>query len=566
MKYLYNIAKKYKFLIAVYIVMGLLQSFLQSFGSSYFQRVIDNFTNNDLTILNIVIYGVVMISLYIISYLDEYPWRKLEHGIFLNLKINALRKISVIDYLEYVKIGTGTLIQQIENGASAGGGILFNFYLRIISELLPAMIFSFIFIFTINRVVAVTILSGYIVVFIITNLLLKILYKFKENILVNEEKFNHFLVRGFMEMVVFRVNRRFPGEIKKTETAAGEIISNKVKMSLIHEAFFAVFAILVGFIKIGIIAYGWSTKNLTIGAIVALIALVENAYTPIAIFNVLYVQYKLDKVAFERYTDFLDAKEDSRLTQGILLSDISGDIAFSQVAFKYNERVILQDLNLGIEKGKTIAFVGESGSGKSTVVKLLAGLLQPDSGCITIDGIRLAEINLNSFYQYIAYLSQEPPVFNGTLRENLIFDDKIDDSLLLEALKQTGLWTLYEQLENGLDTPLGERGVSLSGGERQQLALARLWFTGANVIIFDEATSAIDNLTENIVMENVMTLLAGKTVIAIAHRLDSIKSFDQIILFQDGHIAEQGNFEELLGRRSHFHELYFRNRQSTLQK
>lgn len=559
MKHLREIAKKYKTLMLVYLVLGLAQAFLQSFGSRYFQKVIDNFTNNTLSVSNIVIYGTAMILLYIICYLNEYPGRKLEHGIGLSLKTNALRKMSVIDYLSYVKLGTGTLIQRIENGASAGSNILFGFYLRLAGGLLPEMLFSIAFIFAINRTVMIAILFGYIIVFAVTNLLLKALYRVKANILVNEEKLNHLLVRGFMEMVVFRVNRRFAYEIKKAETASGEIVSSKVKMTLIHEAFFTIFAILVGFVKIGIILYGWTTRALSIGEIVALIALVDNAYVPIAIFNVLYVQYKLDRVAFARYTEFLDAKEDEHLTQGIAVNEIKGDILFSGISFHYKEREIFNNFNLQIGQGKKVAFVGESGSGKSTAVKLLVGLLHPRDGHIIAGGIDLSQINLNSYYEKIAYLPQEPPVFDGTLRENLVFDDAVDDDALIEAIKKAGLDGLYSKLEDGLNTPLGERGISLSGGERQQLALARLWFSKAEIVIFDEATSAIDNLTEEAVMKNVMNLLSGKTVIAIAHRLDSIISFDDILVFKDGCIVEHGKFEELIEKRQYFHELYSRS-------
>jgi len=335
-------------------------------------------------------------------------------------------------------------------------------------------------------------------------------------------------------------------------------------MKLIHEAFFTIFVILVTFLKIGIIVYGWTTKSLSIGEIVALITLIENAYMPIAIFNVCYVQYKLDLVAYARYTDFLDAKDDVYLTEGIEVPEIKGALSFSGIGFKYNEREIFNDLNYEIQQGKATAFVGESGSGKSTAVKLLVGLLHPHTGRIMVDGLDLSEIKLNSFYKHITYLPQEPPIFDGTLRENLVFDDVVDDDDLIEAIRKTGLESLYAKLENGLDTPLGEKGVSLSGGERQQLALARLWFSKANLVIFDEATSAIDNLTEKAVMKNVMNLLSGRTVIAIAHRLDSIRTFDNIVVFQNGRIVEQGRFDELIEKQQYFYELYNRAAQKSL--
>jgi len=325
-----------------------------------------------------------------------------------------------------------------------------------------------------------------------------------------------------------------------------------------HEAFFTIFAILVGFVKIGIIIYGWTTGALTIGQIVALLLLVDNAYQPIAIFNVDYVAYKLDKIAFARYAEFLDSKEDVRLSQGDAVSALKGSISFSSVGFSYGEREIFNDLNLSIGNGKSIAFVGESGSGKSTAVKLLVGLLQPDKGTVVVDNFDLNKINLNSYYEHMAYLPQEPSVFNGTLRENLVFDETVDDTTLMNALANAELDGLFSKLDKGLDTPLGERGITLSGGERQQLALARLWFSNARIIILDEATSAIDNLTEESVMKNVMASLKGKTVIAVAHRLDSIKAFDNIILFQDGRITEQGQFADLIDKRQSFYELYNR--------
>jgi ATP-binding cassette subfamily B protein len=330
-------------------------------------------------------------------------------------------------------------------------------------------------------------------------------------------------------------------------------------MKMIHEAFFTVFAILVAIIKIGVIAYGWASKALSIGQIVALIALVDYAYQPIAVINVSYVQYKLDKVAFARYAEFLDEKEESRLAEGENVSGLKGEVSFIKVGFYYNNREILNDFNLDLPHKKKTAFVGESGSGKSTVVKLLVGLLRPETGVIEVDGFDLSKINLYSYFKHIAYLPQEPSIFDGTLRENIIFDEAIDDDALLEIISKVGLGDLYDKLDNGLDTPLGEKGVSLSGGERQQLALARLWFSDAAIVIFDEATSAIDNLTEEAVMQNVMAILNEKTVISIAHRLDSIKSFDNILVFQDGRIVEQGNFIGLMEKRQAFYELYNRS-------
>ena len=140
-------------------------------------------------------------------------------------------------------------------------------------------------------------MAGYLIVFLVTNLLLKGLYQIKENILTNEEELNHFLVRGFMEMPLFRMKRQFPGEIGKASKAKRIIVASKIKMTMIHEAFFTIFAVLVACLDVGILACAWKNSHLSVGSVVALITLIDNAYTPIAIFSVIYVQYKLNKTA-----------------------------------------------------------------------------------------------------------------------------------------------------------------------------------------------------------------------------------------------------------------------------
>ena len=198
------------------------------------------------------------------------------------------------------------------------------------------------------------ILIGYIVEFVTTNLLLKVLYQIKEGILSNEEVMNHILVRGFMEMVVFRINKRFKHEIEKAEQARKDIVKSKVKMKLIHESFFTIFALLVIIIKIFIMTFGWLTNSLSIGAIIALITLIDNAYIPIAIFNVLFVQYKLDNTAFKRYTDFLGVNEDEQLDKGYKVTVLKADILFNDIKFTYDNRIILDRFNYISETGKKL--------------------------------------------------------------------------------------------------------------------------------------------------------------------------------------------------------------------
>ena len=559
MRYIKEVLKKNRIWVLVYIGLGILNAFMANYKADYFQKVIDGLADRTLAFAGVVTYGVILLVNYCMNYLDNYPEKKLEHGIYLDFKLLSLGKISTIDYAEYQKIGTGKLVQRIENGSSAGRNVLFNFWLRLIRDLLPTIVFSVYFIWKIDKKVTYVLFVGYMLIFIITNILLKFLYKIKEKILNSEELLNHYLVRGFMEMLVFRISKQFPNEIKKTRNAKEDIVSSKVKMNMIHEAFFTIFAILVALLDIGILFYAWKTHNLTVGSVVALIALIDNAYTPIAIFNVLYVQYKLDKASYKRFEEFLGLKDDDQLRNGNAINTDVGEIAIKNLSFQYEERKIIDDLSLSIKKGEKIAFVGESGSGKSTLIKILLGLLKYNQGQVCLGGMELSGICLNHLYDRVSYLSQDAPVFDGTIKENLVFEKKVSEEQMLGALREVQLFRFVENLEEGLDTEIGEKGTCLSGGEKQRLALARLWFEDSELVILDEATSAMDNLTEEIVMKAVMQKLKDKTVIAIAHRLNSIAGFDRIILFRDGKIVGQGTFEELLRTDSYFMDLYNAN-------
>ena len=559
MRYIKEILKKNRIWVLVYIGLGIFNAFMANYKADYFQKVIDGLADRTLAFAGVATYGFILLVNYCMNYLDNYPEKKLEHGIYLDFKLLSLRKISTIDYTEYQKIGTGKLVQRIENGSTAGRNVLFNFWLCLIRDLLPTIVFSVYFIWKIDKKVTYVLFVGYMLIFIITNILLKFLYKIKEKILNSEELLNHYLVRGFMEMLIFRMSKQFPNEIKKTNNAKESIVSAKVKMNMIHEAFFTIFALLVAMLDIGILFYAWKTKNLTVGSVVALIALIENAYTPIAIFNVLYVQYKLDKASYKRFEEFLGLKDDDQLRNGNAINADVGEIAIKNLSFQYGEQKIIDDLSLSIKKGEKIAFVGESGSGKSTLIKILLGLLKYNQGKVRLGDMELSGICLNNLYDRVSYLSQDAPAFDGTIKENLVFEKKVSEEQMLGALSEVQLSHLVENLAEGLNTEIGEKGTCLSGGEKQRLALARLWFEDSELVILDEATSAMDNLTEENVMKSVMQKMKDKTVIAIAHRLNSIVGFDRIILFREGKIVGQGTFEELLRTDSYFMDLYNAN-------
>lgn len=544
-------------MIIFYVLIGIIINFLDLYSVTYYQKILDAFQFQTLTIVPLITYGVLLLISTILGYIENYPEQQVKNKLYLDFKLQSLKKMKSIDYLEYQKIGTGRLTQKAEDGATASRDIMINFWLKLFRYLLPTAIFSLIFIFRVKKEYVLFVFLGYIIVVIISNLILKKLYKLKESILLNQEFLNKHLVRGFMELVVFRTNKKFDTELKVTKEGIKNIVDGKTKIKLVHEIFFTVFALIVNILKVVVLGYAVLKFDLSVGAVVTVISLLGKAYEPIAIFNVEYVDYKLNKVTVNKYIELLDIKDDEALNSGLKLKELSGNVEFKNVSYSYNnEKNIINNLSFKINKNSSVALVGESGSGKSTIIKLIMGLIKYDKGNILIDGKELSKLNLNSFYDNVTYVSQEAPIFDGTLRENLIFDKKIPDEEIIKVLNLVCLDKFYEKLENGLDTELGEKGVRMSGGERQRVALARLFFDDSKIIILDEATSAMDNITEKLVMGNVVKQLDNKTLVVIAHRLETIKDVDKIYVLSDGIIQEEGKYNELLDKNGYFTKLY----------
>ena len=541
--------------ISVYLILGLLLSFLKNFNASCYEKLIASFADPQSDGSVLILYSAVLAALCTLGYIENKPEQRLFYNVYYDYKLKALEKVSLLSYESYCRISTGALIQKIENGAEAGKKILCDFYLCMIRELVPSVLFSIYFIWKIDPRITYLILGSYLLVFLVANYLLKALYRIKEKILVSEEEVNHFLVRGLMEMPLFRLYNYFGSERKKALTARKQVVKGKVRMTMIHEAFFTIFAFFVVAIKISLLVYGWNTKSIGIGSIVALLALIDNTYTPVAIFNVLFVQYKLDKLSFDRYEKFLSQEEDPRLKTGKRLEQLSFPIQIRSLTFTLNDRTLLDHLSLTIHKGEKIALVGESGSGKSTLLKILAGLYRCEKDRVYLGREDLSAIALSSYFCRLSFVSQDSSIFDGTVRENILLDFG-EESCMQKAKEDLALQSLFSRFQNGADTALGEKGIRLSGGERQKISLARLWNKDSDLILLDEPTSAMDNLTEEHILKTILEHFREKTMIAVMHRFNHLHQFQRILVFQDGRLLGDGTFEELMAENLYFRDLY----------
>jgi ABC-type multidrug transport system fused ATPase/permease subunit len=250
--------------------------------------------------------------------------------------------------------------------------------------------------------------------------------------------------------------------------------------------------------------------------------------------------------------------EDDSAVRTIKMGKINGDIAFNNVSFEYEAgKTVLNNVSFDAAAGTVTALVGTSGSGKTTIAGLVATFLNPTAGKITADGIDVSQVNLDSYRSQLGVVLQDDFLFEGTIRENILFprpDASVDD--LLRAVKAAHVHEFTDRFEKGLDTVIGERGVKLSGGQRQRIAIARAILANPRILILDEATSNLDTESESFIQESLRTLMKGRTTFVIAHRLSTIRQADQILVIEHGQIAERGKHQELIDLKGRYFELY----------
>nr|CAD1834787.1 unnamed protein product [Ananas comosus var. bracteatus] len=246
------------------------------------------------------------------------------------------------------------------------------------------------------------------------------------------------------------------------------------------------------------------------------------------------------------------SKVDSSSKEGVVLANVKGDIEFRHVAFKYPSRPnipIFTNFSLTIHSGKTVALVGESGSGKSTVISLLERFYDPDSGKILFDGVEIETLRVSWLRQQMGLVSQEPVLFNDTIRTNIAYgkEGEASEEEIVKVAKTANAHQFISGLPQGYDTPVGERGIQLSGGQKQRIAIARAILKDPTVLLLDEATSALDAESEHVVQEALDRVMVGRTTVVVAHRLSTIKGADMIVVLKNGMIVEKGRHETLMG-------------------
>lgn len=306
----------------------------------------------------------------------------------------------------------------------------------------------------------------------------------------------------------------------------------------------------------------WSASHILDGAVfITYVIIFAQVMAPAKAFSTGYYNVEKGLASLERIDKILHAEITvTEIANPRPIGTFEKEIEFKNVSFAYqrgDSGYALQDINLKIPKGKTIAIVGQSGSGKSTLADMLPRFYDPTGGIITIDGIPLNELSISQLRNLMGIVTQDTVLFNDTVKNNIAFGMKnVTDEQVIQAAKVAHAHEFISRMENGYETNIGDRGGKMSGGERQRMSLARAILKNPPILILDEATSALDTESERLVQDALTQLMTNRTSIVIAHRLSTIKNADEIIVMQSGHIVERGTHAALLSQNGVYKKLY----------
>ena len=351
-------------------------------------------------------------------------------------------------------------------------------------------------------------------------------------------------------------------EHKVFEAGVEELFQN-VKKSLTTTAFMtSASTFLIGVATTGVMGFGGykiMQDELTIGDLLMFTVLLGTMVAPIVQMSNIGSQLTEALAGLDRTEELMNMTPESDEEERVLLLEqVKGDMVFENVSFAYEEeKEVLHDISFQVKSGSVVALVGSSGSGKSTIAGLAASFLNPQSGKITIDGQDMSKVNLNSFRQHLGVVLQDDFLFEGTIRENILFPrPNASEEELHEAVKAAYVDEFTDRFDEGLDTLIGERGIKLSGGQRQRIAIARAVLANPKILILDEATSNLDTESEALIQKSLAKLTEGRTTFVIAHRLSTIRKANQILVIENGRIAEEGTHDELIAKEGRYYNLF----------
>lgn len=561
MKFVWKYAKSEKKKIIVYFllsVFGICFSILFPFMSAKQIVLLTNESIKQFIYMSVIVFICILLE-DTLDYFKSKLYQKIFRQIYINIQSDLGAEILKLSNQTLEENGSGIFIQRLI-GDTKNISTIFTDLNRYINGII-ANIGILITYFVLSKIVFIFVLFAFSIRMIIEVLRINIYNKNNANYKKSNDAMTSFtgeIVRGAEDIKMLNGEKSFLDELR---TRFENLNSEKYNMENINLTYLVIrwyWAAISLFVISFIIGISVLNGSLAVATGIVLFnfgnrynSLVQN----ITGFHELIKKFNLSAT---RIFDIFEDKKYVKETFGDKhLDKVDGNFEFKNVSFKYNENKVLNHLNFKVKANETVAFVGKSGAGKTTIFNLLCKMYDNYDGKITIDGVDIKELDKDSIRGNITIVSQNPYIFNMSIRDNLKLVKKdLTEEEMIEACHLAALDDFIESLPLKYDTIVGEGGITLSGGQKQRLAIARAFVQKTEIILFDEATSALDNETQAKIQQAIDNLQQEYTILIIAHRLSTVKNADRILMIEDGRIVAEGKHNELIKNCKSYKELY----------
>lgn len=556
--------KPHKKLFGIDLFCAFLISICDLFYPMITRNIINDYVPNKALRL-LIIWGAILLLIYIIKLVLNYFIQYWGHVVGVRMQAdmrrNIFKHLQKLPFSYFDNNKTGVIMSRIMNDlmeiselAHHGPEDLFISIIMLVG--------SFIVLCTIN--VKLTIITFAFIPFLIWYAIKK---RIKMNEAFKETRVKIGDVNAALENSIagVRVSRAYTSrkyEIEKFETGNGLFQKAREYAYKTMAEFYSGMYFIVDFLGLVVLVLGGYfayQQVISIGDYVAYLLYIKLFMDPIKRLINFIEQLQSGMTGFERFQELMAVDEEEDSVDAIEIGEVEGNIAFESISFKYDdeETHVLQDLNLDIKAGQTVALVGPSGGGKTTLCHLVPRFYELDKGSIKVDGVDVTSVTRDSLRRNIGIVQQDVFLFTGTILENILYGKpEASEEEVVKASKRANIHEFITSLPEGYETYIGEKGLKLSGGQKQRLSIARVFLKNPKILILDEATSALDNTTEMIIQQSLEELTVGRTTLIVAHRLSTIKNADEIVVLTPEGIAEKGNHQELMKLNGTYASLY----------
>lgn len=563
LKRLFTYVLPYKVKLAIAVLIALPAGAADGFIAYMIRPVLDNILinkNHNLLILLPIGIIVLFIITGICRYLEVYYSRYVVQNLLKDIRKALYEKFQRLTLSYHDVNPSGLLISRLTNDTNLLESITTDALQIFISRAISAVALTVVIFYQNWKLALLCIFVTSFIIYPI-DILSKKIRKYTHEMQSSLAELTNVLTENLQGMKVIHAYNLQQIQSEKFKKENDQYVRKYLKMA---QAFALLPGIMqvIGAVGIAVIIWfgGYSviSGNMTTGALISFVVAFLLLYTPVKTLGRTYADIAKALAAANRIFSIIDIDQEVNENENpIELKEVKSNIVFENVYFSYNKVEILKNINLEIKVGEVLAVVGSSGSGKTTLVNLLPRFYDVTSGSVKIDGQDIRSLSLKSLRSQIAIVSQDTFLFDGSIRDNIMVGDaNASDEKILAVAQMAYVDNFVKDLPDAYNTRVGERGVMLSGGEKQRISIARALLKNAPILILDEATSSLDNESEAIVQQALSILMQNRTVFIIAHRLSTIKNASRIIVLDKGKILESGSHEALLNNDSIYKNLY----------